>query len=131
MDYYNLTDGETYNAESFGYKLNGDSVTIDYGLVSRVYKYEVSGNKLLMDDDLYTKTGSFSGNGVGKYVIAVILFILAAWLYGFKPSSIRKAVPASKVEERPIIVPREKDIKTTEVSAEEKKGDWFKSAGDL
>lgn len=132
VDYYNLTDGGTYNAESFGYKLNGDTVTIDYGLVSRVYKYEVSSNKLLMDNKLYTKTGSFSGNGVGKYVIAVILFILAACLYGLKPSTVRKAVPASKVEtKRPTSVPREKDIKPAKVPAEEKKGDWFKFAGDL
>lgn len=82
VDYRNLTDGETYDAESFNYRLNGATITIDYGLVSRVYTYEVSGNNLLMDNELYTKTGSFNKTGWIKYILAIAMLILAKYLYG-------------------------------------------------
>ncbi len=87
VDYYNLSDGETYNAESFSYRLDDDSVVIDYGLVSRVYPYEISGNTLTLKNKSYTKTESFNGGGWMKYILAVVLLIIAKFLYGTKGGS--------------------------------------------
>lgn len=81
VDYRNLTNGETYNAESFNYKINGENIVIDYGIVSKVYSYEISGKELLLDGKIYTKTDSGNKMGSFQYIVSVALIVLAIYIY--------------------------------------------------
>ena len=138
LQYNCLSDGDTYDEETFNYRLDGTKLTIDLGWETRVYPYEISGQNLLLDGKLYCKTGGSNPPWV-RWVLAVACLIASIVIYRPKNNlpkkkdsnvaSISKAVSAP--ENRFVSEPKHAEELKLYEKQENPTNDWFKSAGDL